>query len=799
MKSIKYITAVIFLLFANHAFAQNTLSGHVRDELNGDPLQGVSVYLPDLRTGTLTDENGFFRIQNLKNAVYLLEIKAQDFKTIVKRIEMNSDVSIDFLMEYTITELDNIVITGVTRSTEMKRNPVIIKTVDAESLKSNSAINLIDALKSVPGISQITTGGISKPVIRGLAYNRIITLNNGLKQEGQQWGDEHGIEIDEYSVDRVEIIKGPGSLMYGSDGIAGVLNFLPPKSLYEGEIKTGLLTNYQSNNQLIGTSVNNAGKLNGLQWNARFSNKMAANYKNKYDGKVYNSAFSETNGNLSLGINKNWGHSFLSLSSYNAKPGIVEGERDQEGNFIFVNEQGEEATATASELNAYKVGIPFQRINHFSIASNNYFILNKGSLNVDLGFQNNRRREYEEVEHPDEAGLSLALNTLNYNIRYNLPAMKGWELSSGIGGMQQTNKNKGFEFLIPDYDLFDVGLFVYGQKTFNKLTLAGGLRFDNRNLKTKQLYLNENEEVTNGPSEDSELKFAAFKKNYSGISGSIGLSYQTDKNSTLKLNFSQGYRSPNIAELASNGKHEGTFRYEIGNPDLKPESSRQIDLAYFIDSKHITLEISPFVNFIKNYSFLEKMKDENGNDIIPDPSDPAPGFRYNSGKATLVGGEIYLDIHPHPLDWLHLENSFSFVRATQKNQNDSMKYLPFIPAPHYHSGIKVEFKNLSKSISKLLFKFGVNHYFAQNKVYSAYDTETPTPAYTLLNAGIGASFNLFGKNDFIRLYLNGENLGDIAYQSHLSRLKYADTNPATGRNGVFDMGRNLSVKMIMNF
>lgn len=791
---------VVFLITTAGAFAQNTISGKIKDRATNETLSGVSVYLPDLKTGTISDANGDYKIPNLKKGSYLIEISTTGYKTIARRIELTGNMVVDFSLDFSATELNEVTVTGVTRSTELKRNPVIVKTVDKNTFNQNSATNLIDALKSVPGISEITTGpNISKPVIRGLGYNRVITLNNGMKQEGQQWGDEHGIEIDEYSVDRVEIIKGPGSLMYGSDGIAGVVNFLPPKPALNDEIKTRLLTNYQTNNNLLGYSLSNAGSKNGFQWLGRFSNKYAGNYRNPYDGRVFNSGFKEFDGNLSLGINNNRGHSFLTLSSYNTRLGIVEGERDDLGRFTFENGQGLIVSATGNDLKGYKIGVPYQRVNHLSIASNNYFILNKGTINADVGFQNNRRREYEEAEHPDDVGLYLSLNTFNYNIRYNLERINGWETSVGIGGIQQTNINKGEEFLIPDYRLFDIGAFVYIQKTFNKLTLAGGLRFDNRNMDTKQLYLDDNEKPVAAPNGDAVLKFAHFNKNYNGVSGSIGVSYQTTENSTLKFNLSQGFRGPNVAELASNGKHEGTFRYEIGNPDLKSEISHQIDLAYFLNSEHITLELSPFVNFISNYSFLEKLKNTNGNDSIPDPADPAPAFQYTSGNATLLGGEIYMDIHPHPLDWLHIENAFSYVQATRSHQTHDTRYLPFIPAPHYRGGIKAEFNDWGKKVATFYVKFGVDYYFAQNKIYSAYDTETATAGYTLLDASVGASLKAFNKKDFVGLFLSGNNLANIAYQNHLSRLKYAGENPATGRAGVFNAGRNISLKMILSF
>lgn len=799
MRFLKYLLTLVILSSSFNLFAQYQIKGNIQDLDTHQPLAGVSVYIPDLKTGMITDNKGNFVFHNLKKGTYLLSTSFSGYKSISQSVELTSDTSIHLFMSITATELNEVVVTGVTRATEIKRNPVIVSTIDAKTFRQNSSTNLIDALKGVPGVDQVTTGpNISKPIIRGLGYNRIITLNNGIKQEGQQWGDEHGIEIDEYSVDRAEIIKGPGSLLYGSDGIAGVLNFLPPKPLPNGTVKTQFLSEYQSNNHLFGYSLANAGNKDGLIWSGRFSNKYAGNYSNRYDGKVYNSGFKEYDGNLTLGLNKNWGHSYLTFNSYNAQLGIVEGERDAMGNFIFEDEHGNVVSATGADLKGYKIGVPYQWVNHFSISSSNLFQLNKGTINADIGFQNNRRREFEEAEHPNTPGLSMALNTLNYNVRYNLEKSNGWESSFGVSGMYQSNKNKGSEFLIPEYNLFDIGAFVYTQKTYKNFSIAGGIRFDNRHVNTSELYLDGNDQPIEIPDVNSTLKFSHFVKNFYGLSGSMGISYQTSKNSTIKFNFSNGFRAPNIAELASNGKHEGTFRYEIGNPDLKPEFSHQLDLAYTINSKHITLEISPFVNFITNYSFLQKMKDANGDDIIPDPNDPVPAFQYTSGNATLYGGEIYLDFHPHPLDWLHIENSFSFVQGVQKNQPDSSKYLPFIPAPHYRGGIKIEFEKLTSSLSNLYFKFGIDHYFAQNNIHSAYQTETATPGYTLLSAGAGISLNAFNKKDFLSLFVSGENLTDLGYQNHLSRLKYAAENPATGRTGVYNMGRNISLKLIVN-
>jgi iron complex outermembrane recepter protein len=795
----KYPFLIFLILILQKGFSQNSLLGNVKDTPTKMPLVGVSVYINDLHKGTLTDKEGNFKIENIKAGNYLLEISSVGYKSNIEKINIQNNTTLYFQLNPASKELTEVVVTGVTRSTELKLSPVIIKAIDKNTLNQNSSTNLIDALKNIPGISQITTGAsISKPIIRGLGYNRVISLYNGIRQEGQQWGDEHGIEIDENDIDRIEIVKGPGSLMYGSDGIAGVLNFISPKAPPIGQIQTQWVSNYQTNNQLFSNSISNSGNKNDFQWLARISKKDANNFQNAYDGKVYNSGYQELNGSLYVGINKNWGHSHLHINTYNTNVNLVEGERDNHGRFIYFDKNGQETVATEEDLNCYKIGFPHQQINHFRVLTNNYFILKKGTINLDLGFQNNKRREFGDAKNPNDTALFFDLTSINFNLRYNFNESKGWETSFGIGGMLQGNRNKGLEFIIPEYTLFDAGGFIFTQKSFkNNLTIAGGLRFDNRFILSNDLFLDESNKPIEYPNGQGTTKFKGFSKNYQDFSGSLGLSYQMSEISTLKLNLSRGFRTPNIAELSSNGRHEGTFRYEIGNQNLKPEISHQIDLAYFLNSDHVSVEITPFANFISNFIFTEKLTNKMGGDSIPDISEPAPAYQFVQNNATLLGGEIYIDLHPHPFDWLHIGNSFSYVQATQNKQTDSTKYLPFIPAPKYRGELKAEFSKIGSVFSNIYLKLSLDHFFKQNQIFSAYNTETATPAYTLLGVGIGANVKMFKKKDFMKIYFNADNLTDVAYQNHLSRLKYAPQNPLTGRNGVFNMGRNFSFKVVM--
>ncbi len=779
---------LVFMCFTAHS--QNSLSGKITSNETKELLVGVAVYFTDLKKGATSDENGMYMIQNLPKGKYLIEIKYLGYSSKALKVEIDGNTTLDIEMDESHTEIHELLVTGVSHATEVRQNPVPSSIVPKSVLLENSSTNLVDAIAKQPGISQVTTGAaVSKPVIRGLGYNRVITLNNGLRQEGQQWGDEHGIEIDEYSVDRTEIIKGPGSLMYGSDGMAGVINFLAPKPLDNGKIIGNIQSNYQTNNGLIGNSIMTAGNMRGIDWLARVSRKDARAYSNAYDGKVFNSGFNEFDYNAMLGLNRKWGYTHFTYSSFNQQIGMVEGERDSTGAFtkqVAVNDSTvEEVIATSADLNSYSLAIPKQFITHNRLASQSYFILGKSRLSLNLSWQQNRRKEFGDVLNPDQYQLYFLLNTYTYDVKYSLPELAGFETTIGLNGMQQSNKNKGEEFIIPEYSLFDYGLFAVSKKSLGKFSISGGVRFDQRFLSSESLTI------------DSTEKFKSFKRNFSTIAASLGCTYAVTGSLLLKLNMSRGFRAPNASELAANGKHEGTLRYEYGNSNLKAETSLQIDLGMNFSSEHINIDLSLFRNSIQNYIYLQRISSAFGGDSIVDADDPIPTYQYKQGNAVLTGGELLIDIHPHPLDWLHFENSFSYVEGANRGKSDSSKYLPFIPPAHYQSELRANLGKHWKRFKNAYVKIQLDYYFAQKKVLLENNTETYSQSYYLLNAGAGTDVMSKKGNTLFSLYFSATNLLNTGYQNHLSRIRYAPENLATGRMGVFNMGRNFSIKLVI--
>lgn len=661
--------------------------------------------------------------------------------------------------------ISEITVTGLTGSTRISQAPAPVSVVGPEYLRTRQTSNLIDAIARQPGVAQITTGnGISKPVIRGMGYNRVLVVSNGVRQEGQQWGDEHGVEVDAQSVNSVEIQKGPASLMYGSDAMAGVLIFHDEPLLPAGKMKADISSEYQTNNGLFGYSVDFAGNKDNMIWNWRYSDKMAHDYKNKLDGYVPGSRFRERALSGMLGTNGDWGFSRLKLSYYHLTPGIVEGERDHDTGELERVDDGK----------GYGKIAPYQQVHHYKAVSDNSFIIGDGMLKVIAAYQQNRRQEYEEGH--DDCGLDFMLHTINYDVRYVMPEESGWQTNVGMGGMYQSSQNKGDEFLIPSYNLFDWGAFATVSRTFaGQLHLSGGIRFDTRHLHSHSL------------TDDGEERFTAFSRTFNGLTGSLGAVYNVSDRLDVRMNVSRGFRAPNLSELGSNGVHEGTFRYETGDSRLKQEYSWQLDAGIDYASDPVSFQLSLFANHISNYIFLQGLGDVIVNGV--------PVYRYTSGDARIFGGEMRLIVHPFRR--LHFENSFSYVNSRLLHQPDESKNLPLTPAPRWISTLHYDIREHGNGmVNNIYAEVEADCNLKQDHVYRANDTETPTPAYVLLNVSAGVNI-IYRNRKVCSIYLTANNLLDRAYQNHLSRLKYAETNVVTGKTGVYNMGRNISIKVFI--
>jgi iron complex outermembrane receptor protein len=447
--------------------------------------------------------------------------------------------------------------------------------------------------------------------------------------------------------------------------------------------------------------------------------------------------------------------------------------------------------ATETDFNASTPYIPYQHVIHTKYTWDNNIKWGEGRLKANIAYQRNERIEYGNIVSPDEKSLYFDLGTLNYSFQYLLPERNNWKHTIGVNGMQQQNKNKGAEILIPAYKTTELGLFFFTQKRAGALTMSGGARIDKKGVEFDESnpYIDPNYAYLNS------IVAKHQQKDFGDIAGSFGMTYEVNKDWVLKLNIARGYRAPNMSELGSNGAHEGTNRYEYGNVNLKSEKSLQFDLGTEWSNEHVSFTGNVFYNMVSGYIYYQKLNSVHGGDsILINNGQQFYAFAYQQQNANLYGAECNLDFHPHPLDGLHIENTLSYVRGTFNHAVDNSNNLPTIPPFRWLSEIKYEFGNTKTNSKNNYVSVQLDNVAAQTHPFTGYNTETSTAGYTLINVGMGTHIQYRGKQ-ICSLTLVAQNLTDVAYQNHLSRLKYTDENMATGRMGVFNMGRNFSVKL----
>ena len=765
MKSL--ILYILLFSFSNSYANLASVEGRVIDGQTKETLPGALVTIPDLKISVVTDASGQFKFNNIpEKGRFLVEVRYLGYSTLIQTIDFSLKANLEFALFPSVIEAKEVVITGTAFSTDNRKNSTAVSSVTKDQLINRPSGNLIDAIAKIPGVSQVTTGGgISKPVIRGLSYNRVVTLVDGAKQEGQQWGDEHGMEVDQYSAERVEVLRGAASLLYGSDALGGVINVLEPLPSPEGQVRGEVLSSYQSNNGLSGSSAMLQGNINGFIWRARASLKSAYSY-NAPGGRIANTGFNETNFSGQLGFNKKWGYAHLNLSSFQNNIGLPDFSRNADGS--FEDENG--SVLTDKQLKDRTMFLPFQDIRHYKVAINSHILLGSGRLRTILAYQNNQRRELSDDKI--NPSLFFDLKTYSSDFKYYINETNGWEPVIGLSASAQNNMNKAKELLIPNYKSGEIGLFAYAKKSWETSTFNLGARFDYRKITGNQML------------EDGNPKFNNFSNSFSNFSGAFGFTQEFSEYFNFKANLGSAFRSPNIAELSSEGVHEGTFRYEVGNNDLNPENSYYGDFAFEFNTNVISASLGAFNNHISNYIYNRQI----GNEIIVVDIKTLPVYRFVQDNANLSGIEASLTLHPAEL--IHFENSLSYTRGVNRATD---KALPFIPAAVLRNEIRLEPK-FKGGLKSTYFSIAFDNVFKQSRVDNF---EIPTGAYSLVNLALGTTFML--NKQPLRINLSANNLFNKAYYDHLSRFKPGRLDEADLNAGYYNQGRNLLVGLYLPF
>ena len=741
MKKALLISTLILLYFVS--YAQNSIKGKITDQDNL-PLIGAGVFVPDMNKTTMSDENGNYEILNLPDGKTKIQFSYLGYANEIKTVELNNEsIKLNATLHLTPIQTEEIVITGGFNSTQ-HQNAVKIEILKLNDLTIKSTPNFAEILTKIPGIDMISKGsGVSKPVIRGLSMNDILILNNGVRFENYQYSNHHPLGIDEFGIEDVEIIKGPASLLYGSDAIGGVINFKKEKPAPIGSIVGDYNLQVFSNTLGMTNNLGLKGSSGKFFGGLRLGQKTNSDFIQGGGQFAPNSRFNEFSIKANTGYTDKNGTFKLFYDYNDQKLGLVEDEAIEE-----IIKRGRENKIWYQELNTHL------------FSSQNKLYLGKFKLDLNASYQNT------ELTHFGDIGvyeIQMQLATLTYDAKLHLPSNENSEYIVGFQGFNQNNANINDREvkLLPDANTNNYSAFGLLQYSFfKKLKLQTGIRYDKKSISTQEI----------GIAQDSQTYRAALDKSYSSISGSLGATYNLSEKLLFRANFASAFRTPNLAELTSKGQHE--LRFEIGDKDLVPETSFESDLSFHYHIKNITIDVSGFYNKVNNYIFIAPTGELSESGIYI--------YKYKQSNSYLYGGEAGMHFHPNEIKWLHFETTFASVIGKQENGN----YLPFIPAHKLRIELMAE-KEKILFFSNAFVSVNSGTAFSQN---NAAPDETTTPAYTLLDLSIGGNLKI--NKQLMSLKLSASNIADKKYIDHLSTLKEVN---------LFNPGRNISFSLKIPF
>jgi iron complex outermembrane receptor protein len=704
------------------------LSGRVVDPA-GAPLPGARVSLIEADRRTITDADGRYTLADVPVGTYGVSFAAIGYAPLVRRVRIGEqDVTLDVTLQPSLVELAPLQVTASPIATTSLESPQPVAVLGGGDLQASKAASLGETISALPGVRNYSTGsGIGKPVIRGLSSNRVLVLADGQRLESQQWGDEHGPNIEAGDADRVEVIRGPASVLYGSDAIGGVVNVvtrpLPDAVSRPTFIGGSAEAAFSTNARQPDGALMVEGASGAVGFRALASGRRSDDIRTPV-GPLANSGNRALNGTGALGYKGGWGSMTATYS-----------RRDER---IEIHEDPAEDPAAT----------PFQRIGSDRARLDLHLPVGASHLDVDVGYERNRRREFE-AEGATDVALGLLSRTYTAGVRLHHPPIGRLGGIVGAQVMRNDFQKFGEESLIPDNAYDNAGLFAFEQIETGRFDFTFGARYDYRRLDVES---------------DEDLGVVAQRRTYNSVTGNLGVLYHVSAPIALVLNLGRGFRAPTAFDLFSNGVHEGTVRFERGDSTLANETSFNTDLAFRVQTGAVSAEIGLFANFIDNF-------------IYPNPTgvdDPESGFQIfdiSQGNARLAGFEAAVEYHPAA--FLHLRGTADYVRGQNTTTDQPLAFIPPFRATYtarLESARKGWLRDTYVSI-------GGETNARQNRL----DPEDVAPAgYTLVH--LGAGFTLPAGARDIAVDFQLRNAFDKAYANFLSRYKTYALDP--GRNFV---------------
>ena len=675
--------------------------------------------------------------------------------------------------------LPDVVVTESYQQRQAKKSALAVDVVDQDFLRKHFTGNFMQAMENIPGVQTMDIGsGFSKPMIRGMGFNRIAVLENGIKQEGQQWGADHGLELDAFNIGTVNVLKGPSSLLYGSDAMGGVIDITSPP-VPSVDMLFGDVT-------LLGKSVN--GTLGGSFmlgikksfWYAqvRYSEQHFGDYRIPTDTIVYLTQKMPVYGRKlknTAGIERNIGF-FAQYQRQRYKANYSVSNVYQKTGFFPGAHGIPDVSRVEDDGDSRNMELPYSKVNHLKVTTLQQYAWEKLVLSGDFGFQNNHREEWSVFhthygsqpvpEKDPEKELAFNLNTLSASVKVRFIGSSSWEHALGWDGQHQRNDISGYSFLLPEYYRSTTGLlWLTTYKPNNVISVSGGMRYD-----YGYIHISSHEDAyladylrKQGYDEEQVEHYKwnshAVKKKFGDYSFSLGLVWTPSERHMVKANVGRSFRLPGANELAANGVHHGTFQHEQGDTNLKSEQGWQMDASYNLRYNGFSISVSPFVSWFSNYIFLRPTGEWS---VLPHAGQI---YRYTGAEALFAGTEATIDIH--------FLRSFNYrISGEYVYTYNCDEHIPLSFSPPFSMR-----NTLTWQRKQVMLYAEWQSIARQNRVER---NEDRTPGANLFHLGGSLNIPIRG-NQAIEITLTARNIFNTRYYNHLSFYRKVEI-PEPGRN-----------------
>lgn len=797
----KLIIMYIFFWSVLSVNAQPLRLGGIITDAQGDPLEGASVVLTPASLIEISDAHGSFTFRSIARQDYTLTISMAGYEAATLEIKpVNRDTAVHIVLIPSVHELKAVTVISNKKLQREQQESLNIEVVSQQYIRKHLGGSLMQTLSRLPGISTIGIGsGQSKPLIRGMGFNRVVVVDKGIKHESQQWGADHGLEMDQFATGDVEIVKGAASFLYGSDAISGIID-VKEEHLSDKETISGALNIVgKSNNGLYGTSFHIKGKTGKWVYGGRITYQNYGDYRVPadtvyvysyavplYKSLVRNTAGRELNAHAYGGYVTDRFQSVLYLDNSYGKSGF------------FANAHGLEprrVNTTLHDASSRDMHLPYQQVNHFKAISRNVWQTDHHRMEVDAGYQHNFRQEYSQyINHgympplyPDTINIPENLErqydkqVYSFNIRDKFRAGKH-RFAVGVNGEHQNNRISGWSFLIPAFTQYAGGLFLYDKYELNdKILLHAAVRYDHALLKTSKYtdWFQSDVPDENGVTTSNFLVRAeSMERTFNSLVWSVGANYNTS-NLFLKANIGKSFRIPIPKELAANGVNYHYFSYEKGSPSLSPEQSYQIDLGINWMQDDFSFSFSPFYNYFTNYIYLNPTPRHDhfygaGNQV----------FEYAQSQVQRLGGEFQFRYKISKK--ISMELLGEYIHSKQLSGGKKGYTLPFSPPPSmllnatwqpggwkwfYRTYVSVDWRVV----------------LPQHRIIPP---EKRTSGYGIINLQAGSQIGI--QNRPVQINLQIQNLFNRKYMEHTSFYRLIEM-PETGRNIVLTLSVPFSI------